>query len=98
MKGFLNSFPIIYSKLFFCNISLSLRFDLRTSFPLLTTKRVFWRGVAEELLWFVTGCTNAKTLSDKGIKIWDANGSKEFLEKRGLGHREEGIYLCSYGR
>lgn len=69
------------------------RFDLRTTFPLLTTKRVFWRGVAEELLWFVAGCTNGKTLSDKGVKIWDANGSKEFLEKRGLGHREEGVLL-----
>mmetsp|Transcript_103758 Transcript_103758/g.179178 ORF Transcript_103758/g.179178 Transcript_103758/m.179178 type:complete len:514 (+) Transcript_103758:18-1559(+) len=66
-----------------------MRFDLRKSFPLLTTKRTFWRGVVEELLWFVRGDTNAKHLSDKGVKIWDANGSKEFLEKRGLGHREE---------
>ena len=63
---------------------------MRESFPLLTTKQVFWRGLAEELLWFVSGCTNAKVLSDKRVKIWDANGSKDFLEKRGLGHREEG--------
>jgi len=74
-----------------------MRFDLRKSFPLLTTKRVFWRGVAEELLWFVRGSTNAKLLSDKGIKIWDGNGSKEFLEKRGLGHREEGDLGPVYG-
>jgi len=67
----------------------SMRFDLRKSFPLLTTKRVFWRGVAEELLWFVKGDTNAKNLSDKGVKIWDANGSRDFLDKRGLSHREE---------
>jgi len=66
-----------------------MRFDLRKSFPLLTTKRVFWRGVMEELLWFVKGDTNAKHLSDRGIKIWDGNGSREFLDKRGLGHREE---------
>merc|ERR1712194_142 len=66
-----------------------MRFDLQKSFPLLTTKRVFWRGVAEELLWFVRGDTNAKHLSDKGIKIWDGNGSREFLDKRGLSHREE---------
>jgi len=66
-----------------------MRFDLRKSFPLLTTKRVFWRGVMEELLWFVKGDTNAKNLSDKGIKIWDGNGSREFLDKRGLSHREE---------
>merc|ERR1712224_18793 len=74
-----------------------MRFDLRTSFPLLTTKRVFWRGVVEELLWFVRGDTNAKHLSEKGIKIWDGNGSKEFLEKRGLGHREEGDLGPVYG-
>jgi len=67
----------------------SMRYDLRKSFPLLTTKRVFWRGVVEELLWFVKGDTNAKNLSDKGVKIWDANGSREFLDKRGLSHREE---------
>jgi hypothetical protein len=66
-----------------------MRFDLRDSFPLLTTKRVFWRGVAEELLWFIKGCTSAKALSEKGVGIWDANGSKEFLTKCGLGHREE---------
>jgi hypothetical protein len=39
-----------------------MRFDLRHSFPLLTTKRVFWRGVAEELLWFISGSTNANVL------------------------------------
>merc|ERR1711959_628536 len=66
-----------------------MRFDLRKSFPLLTTKRVFWRGVVEELLWFVKGDTNAKNPSDKGVKIWDANGSRDFLDKRGLSHREE---------
>lgn len=58
-----------------------MRFSLRDDrFPLLTTKRVFWRGVAEELLWFVAGCTNAKVLQDKGIHIWDGNGSREFLD------------------
>ena len=69
-----------------------------TEFPLLTTKRVFWRGVAEELLWFVSGCTNANLLKDKDVHIWDANGSKEFLSGLGLGHREDGLYLlkCCY--
>eukprot|EP00055_Hartaetosiga_balthica_P017416 m.116670 g.116670 ORF g.116670 m.116670 type:complete len:84 (-) comp9309_c2_seq22:899-1150(-) len=51
-----------------------MRFDLRESFPLLTTKRVFWRGVVEELLWFIKGDTNANHLSEKNVKIWDANG------------------------
>jgi len=74
-----------------------MRFDLRKSFPLLTTKRTFWRGVVEELLWFVKGDTNGKHLSEKGVKIWDANGSREFLDKRGLSHREEGDLGPVYG-
>ena len=67
----------------------TMRFNLRHSFPLLTTKRVFWRGLAEELLWFVAGSTNAKELSDKGIGIWDGNGSREYLDSIGLNKREE---------
>ena len=43
------------------------------------------------------GCTNANELRDKGIHIWDGNGSKEFLESRGLGHREEGDLGPVYG-
>lgn len=75
-----------------------MRFSLRNNvFPLLTTKRVFWRGVAEELLWFVSGCTNAKELSNKGIRIWDANGSREFLDKQGLHEREVGDLGPVYG-
>jgi dihydrofolate reductase/thymidylate synthase len=64
-------------------------YDLSESFPLLTTKRVFWRGVVEELLWFVKGATNANHLSERGIKIWDGNGSRQFLDSRGLHHRQE---------
>jgi len=66
-------------------------------FPLLTTKRVFWRGVVEELLWFIKGSTNGKELSEKGVKIWEANGSKEFLEKQGITDREEGDLGPVYG-
>lgn len=47
-----------------------MRFDLADGFPLLTTKRVFWRGVVAELLWFLSGSTNAKVLEDQGINIW----------------------------
>lgn len=75
-----------------------MKFDLRHGqLPLLTTKKVFWRGVAEELLWFIKGSTNAKLLQDKNIHIWDGNASKEFLEQRGLGHREEGDLGPVYG-
>ena len=76
----------------------NLRFSLAdATLPLLTTKRTFLRGIVEELLWFVRGCTDAKQLSAKGVKIWDGNGSKAFLEKRGLGHRREGDLGPVYG-
>ena len=56
-----------------------LRFSLAdATLPLLTTKRTFWRGIVEELIWFIHGCTDSKVLSEKGVKIWDGNGSKEF--------------------
>lgn len=74
-----------------------MRFDLRRSFPLLTTKRVFWRGVAEELLWFVAGETNANKLADKNIHIWDGNGSREYLDSIGLTEREVGDLGPVYG-
>ena len=61
-----------------------MRFDLNESFPMLTTKGVFWRGVAEELIWFLKGDTNAKHLNEKKIRIWDGNASREFLDKIGL--------------
>ncbi|KAJ1429616.1 thymidylate synthase-like protein [Ochromonadaceae sp. CCMP2298] len=75
-----------------------MRFNLRDgNFPLLTTKKVFWRGVAEELLWFVRGSTNGNLLAEKGVRIWDGNGSREFLDSRGLGHREVGDLGPVYG-
>lgn len=75
-----------------------LRFNLKNNvLPLLTTKRVFTRGVLEELLWFVKGETDSKLLTDRKIHIWDGNGSKEFLESRGLGHRREGDLGPVYG-
>jgi len=75
-----------------------MRFSLRNGrFPLLTTKKVFWRGLAEELLWFASGCTNAKVLQSKNIHIWDGNGSREFLDKLGMKEREEGDLGPVYG-
>jgi dihydrofolate reductase / thymidylate synthase len=108
-----------------------MRFSLRDgTLPLLTTKRTFWRGVAEELLWFISvgventlfvevrcyflpyesnanlchvlgtleqGNTNANSLADKKVHIWDGNGSREFLDQRGLGHREVGDLGPVYG-
>ncbi|GFR78837.1 thymidylate synthase [Elysia marginata] len=73
------------------------RYNLRESFPLLTTKRVFWRGILEELLWFIRGSTSSPELEAKGVNIWKANGSREFLDAKGLNHREEGDLGPVYG-
>ncbi len=47
------------------------RFDLAAGFPLVTTKKVSFRGIAEELAWFLTGSTNNNDLLARGVKIWD---------------------------
>ncbi|CCK69740.1 thymidylate synthase KNAG_0C06470 [Huiozyma naganishii CBS 8797] len=75
-----------------------LRFSLADGqFPLLTTKRVFTKGVILELLWFVAGCTDGKKLSEQGVRIWDGNGSREYLDQLGLTDRREGDLGPVYG-
>ncbi len=66
-------------------------------FPLLTTKKVFSRGVIEELLWFISGSTNSKVLEEKGVKIWMPNTTREFLDNRGLVNYKEGDIGAGYG-
>ena len=66
----------------------TLSWDLNDGFPLLTTKKMFWKGIVEELLFFIRGNTNTNLLSEKGIKIWEPNTRKEFLDKLGLDYLE----------
>lgn len=74
------------------------RYDLTNNIlPLLTTKRVFVRGVIEELLWMISGSTDAKVLASKGVHIWDANGSRQFLDNLGFTDRTEGDLGPVYG-
>lgn len=61
-----------------------LRFDLRDGFPLLTTKKMFYRGIVEELLWFMRGQTDNRILKEKGVHIWDGNSTRSYLDGRGL--------------
>ncbi|KAK9450193.1 thymidylate synthase [Limtongia smithiae] len=75
-----------------------MRFSLRdNAFPLLTTKRVFMKAILHELLWFVSGCTDSTVLSQKGVKIWDGNGSREYLDSIGLSDRAVGDLGPVYG-
>mgnify|MGYP003385910270 FL=1 len=74
-----------------------LTFDCSHSLPVLTTKRMFWRGIVEELLFFIRGDTDSTKLSDKGIRIWDGNTSREFLDSRGLNKYEVGDMGPMYG-
>jgi thymidylate synthase len=53
--------------------------------------------VLAELLWFVSGCTSSLPLSADGIKIWDGNGSRAYLDSVGLTDREEGDLGPVYG-
>ena len=75
----------------------NLHFDLTKGFPLLTTKRMFWRGIVEELLFFLKGETDSKILEEKGIKIWKGNTEREFLDSNGFENRREGMMGPMYG-
>lgn len=57
-----------------------MRFDLSEGFPLVTTKRLFLKGVIYELLWFLKGDTNIKYLVDNGVHIWDSDAFRYYNE------------------
>ena len=77
--------------------SRNLTFDLKNSFPLLTTKKMFFRGIFEELMFFIRGNTNTKILEEKGVKIWKDNTTRTFLDNVGLNHYQEGDMGPMYG-
>lgn len=63
----------------------SMRFSLKDgTLPLLTTKRVAWKTCFHELMWFINGSTDNSILNKKGVNIWDANATREFLDSRHL--------------
>ena len=74
-----------------------LKYDLRDTFPLCTTKKMFFRAIFEELIFYLSGKTDNKILQAKGIHVWDGNTSRDFLDKRGLKHYEEGDMGQTYG-
>lgn len=65
--------------------------------PILTTKKVAIKTCIKELLWFISGETNNKVLKNQKVHIWDGNGSREFLDSRGLNNLEEDDLGPVYG-
>lgn len=74
-----------------------IKFNISNFFPLLTTKKIFFRGVVEELLWFISGSTDSKILEDKNVNIWKGNSSREYLDSIGLYDNKEGELGPIYG-
>jgi dihydrofolate reductase/thymidylate synthase len=84
---------ITYSK-----FGVKMEFDLKdNTIPILTTKRVACKTVIKELLWFIKGSTNNKTLQDQNVHIWDGNSSRDFLDQNGFKEREENELGPIYG-
>jgi len=75
----------------------SMRFSLKNqTIPILTSKKLSWKTCLKELLWFIRGETDNKILQKEGVKIWNANASKEYLKSRDLDY-EEGLLGPIYG-
>jgi len=65
--------------------------------PVLTTKKFAWKTCLKELLWFISGDTNNKTLSKQNVGIWNKNASTEFKDTIGLHYEDKGDLGPIYG-
>ena len=75
-----------------------MRFSLENNtLPVFTSKKMAWKTCIKELLWFISGNTNNKVLNDQNVHIWDGNGSREYLDSRGLTHLKENDLGPIYG-
>jgi thymidylate synthase len=74
-----------------------IKFDLRKSFPLLTTKKMAIKSIVHELLFFIRGSTDTKELESVGVNIWKGNTSREFLDENGFKDRAVGEMGPMYG-
>jgi thymidylate synthase len=61
-----------------------LEFDISDSIPFITTKKLAWKTVIKELLWFISGSTDNELLTNQNVKIWEGNASREYMDSIGL--------------
>ena len=73
------------------------KYDLSDTFPMLTTRRQFFRGIFQELMFYLSGKTSNKILQENNVNIWDGNTSREFLDNAGLSNYPEGDLGETYG-
>lgn len=66
-----------------------IRFDLSKGFPLLTTKKVYWKGVLQELFWFMSGMSNIRYLIQNDVHIWDDYPYRRYAERAKMGEFPE---------
>ena len=59
----------------------TIRHKMSEGFPLLTTKKMYWKGICTELLWFLRGDTNIKFLLDNDCHIWDGDAFKNYIKQ-----------------
>jgi thymidylate synthase len=71
--------------------------NIENSFPLLTTKKLNFKNIVTEVLWFLSGSTNTKFLVENGVNIWSGNTSREFLDNKGFTDYKEGDIGPLYG-
>lgn len=76
----------------------AMHFNLENNIvPVLTTKKIAIKTCIKELLWFISGKTSNKILKSQNVHIWDGNGSRDFLDRRGLTNLEEDDLGPVYG-
>lgn len=65
-----------------------LEFDISNSIPFITTKKLAWKTVIKELLWFISGSTDNSKLTEQNVTIWNGNATREFMDNSGFVNRE----------
>jgi len=65
-----------------------LEFNISESIPFITTKKLAWKTVIKELLWFLSGSTDNQTLLDQNVNIWVGNASREYMDSIGFNNRQ----------